>query len=444
MRNKTIVFTSAIVMALLFALAMGAGALLAEENATDSAPTLINYQGQLSDSGGQPVSGPVSLQFKLYDASSGGTMLWTETHSGVPVDGGAFSVMLGENTPLTDSLFSSSSRYLEIGVDTANGSNYTTMPRQRLASVPYALQANSVPWSGLSGMPAGFADGVDDGGADYENVVIVAKSGGDYTTISDAMSSISPSSSSRYLVWVGPGIYMEQVTVKPYVHLRGAGMYTTYIDSTSSGNQNTSSSATVILPANAQLSNMTVKNSSTSNDGVAVFVDQGNSSTLVRNVYAKTTESGGDRHVAFYLKSGAPTLRDVKGKTSGGSVGNWTIFNSVSAPMIDGATLTAEGNSSANALRLNGGNPMIQNSTLYATSASAAYAIEGTGAGTHTVRIDHSSIDGEDFSVRLSSGNYTVYIGASRVVGNPNAFSGTIRCAQSYDGSYTDLNSSCN
>jgi hypothetical protein len=189
---------------------------------------------------------------------------------------------------------------------------------------------------------------------------------------------------------------------------------------------------------------MTVKNSSTSNDGVAVFVDQGNSSTLVRNVYAKTTESGGDRHVAFYLKSGNPTLRDVKGKTSGGSVGNWTIFNSVSAPMIDGATLTAEGNSSANALRLNGGNPMIQNSTLYAPSASAAYAIEGTGAGTHTVRIDHSSIDGEDFSVRLSSGNYTVYIGASRVVGNPNAFSGTIRCAQSYDGSYTDLNSSCN
>jgi len=444
MRNKTIVFTSAIVIALLFGLAMGAGALLAEETATDSAPPLINYQGQLSDSGGQPVSGPVALQFKLYDASSGGNMIWTETHSGVSVEGGAFSVMLGSNTPLTDSMFSSSSRYLEVGVDTANGSNYTTLPRQRLASVPYAMQANVAPWSGLSGMPAGFADGSDDTGANYQHMVTVAKSGGDYTTINDAMDNISPSSSSRYLVWVAPGVYSEQVTVKPYVHLRGAGMYTTYIDSTSSGSQNDSSSATVILPANAQLSDMTVKNSATSNDGVAVFVDQGSSSTTVRNVYAKTTESSGDRHVAFYLKSGNPTLRNVKGKTSGGSIGNWAVFNSVSAPLMDGVDLTAESNSSASALRLNGGNPVIRNSSLYATNASSAYAIEGTGAGSHTVRIDHSSIDGEDFSVRLSSGNYDVYIGASRVSGNVNAFSGTIRCAQSYDESYTDLNSACN
>ncbi len=442
MRNRTAILTSLVVLALLVVLAVRPGGLLAEETATDSAPTVMSYQGQLSDSSGNPISGTVSLQFKLYDAASGGTMLWSETHNNVQVDGGSFSVILGESTPLTSSLFNGATRYLEIGVDTANGSNYTTMPRQRLASVPYALQANSVPWSGLTGVPSGFADGVDDSGVNYAKVIVVAESGGDFTSIMDAMNSISPTSNNRYLIWVAPGLYQEQVTVKPYVHLQGAGMHATRISSTASGNQNLPSSATVILPANAQLSDMTVLNESSTDDGVAIFVDAGNSATQVRNVYAQTVKSSGDRHVGLYLKTGAPVLIDVKAEVSGGSVGNWAIFASASSPTMDGVELTATGNSSANALLLNGGSPVIRNSTLYAAKAGAAYAVSTSGSIADTIRIDHSSIEGEDLSVRVSN-SAKVYIGASRVVGNVSNFSGVIRCTQSYDENYTDLNTSC-
>ncbi len=425
---------------------LGVDRLRANELVITATPGLINYQGHLRDSNGNAFAGQAALKFTIYDAETGGNNLWTETYLNVPVNAGNFAVKLGTNTPLSTTVFSGAGRYLQLDVDLTNtNSNYTTFPRQQFTAVPYAFQADSVPWSGITGMPAGFADDIDDGGsATYENVVIVAKSGGQYNTITSAMNSITPSSSSRYLIWVAPGVYEEQVTVKPYVHVKGAGMNMTYIRANNSGNHNTSSSAALILPANSQLSDLYVENTSTTQDGVAIYVDNGNNSTNLFRVGARSTGSGGDRHDGIYLNSGTATLDHVYAEAAGGSVGNWAIFNSASNPIIDSATLIASGNGSANALRLNGGNPIIQNSTLRADQSPAAYGVEGTGAGTHTVRFDHSRIYGEDFGIRLSSGNYSVYVGASLVQGGGNAFSGTIRCVSSYKADYTAVNATCN
>src|SRR5687767_12598665 len=93
---------------------MGASRLLAEVTASDSVPEIVNYQGFLTDAGGNPISSTVTLQFRIWDASSGGNQVWTETHNNVPVSRGYFSVLLGsQGTPLTPSVFSSTSRYLE-------------------------------------------------------------------------------------------------------------------------------------------------------------------------------------------------------------------------------------------------------------------------------------------------------------------------------------------
>ena len=62
-------------------------------------PQTINYQGSLSDSGGLPVNTPTDMTFKLYDAASGGTELWTETQTGVSVVNGVFNVTLGADGP---------------------------------------------------------------------------------------------------------------------------------------------------------------------------------------------------------------------------------------------------------------------------------------------------------------------------------------------------------
>jgi len=39
---------------------------------------------------------------------------------------------------------------------------FATLPRQALTAAPYALYAQAAPWSGIAGVPDGFADGVDD------------------------------------------------------------------------------------------------------------------------------------------------------------------------------------------------------------------------------------------------------------------------------------------
>jgi hypothetical protein len=52
----------------------------------------------------------------------------------------------------------------------------------------------------------------------------VAKAGGQFTSVQAAINSITDASdSNRYLVWVAPGTYNEQVTVKDFVGLQGAG-----------------------------------------------------------------------------------------------------------------------------------------------------------------------------------------------------------------------------
>ncbi len=163
MKGKQTKISSSIFIGLILAFFIfGAITALADPGA--QAPTLISYQGFLTDSNGDPMTGTVNLQFDLYATETGGSPLWSETQTGVPVSDGYFSVMLGSETPLSASDFSASERWLKVTVDG------TAMPRQQFASVPYALQAEnaatsaSVPWSGITGMPADFADGVDDVG----------------------------------------------------------------------------------------------------------------------------------------------------------------------------------------------------------------------------------------------------------------------------------------
>jgi hypothetical protein len=99
-------------------------------------PQLVNYQGTLTDSQGQPLQGSYGLTFKIYAAASGGNALWTEAHSAVAVDQGLFNVVLG-STAFPASLFNSPDRWLGITV----GAAAELTPRMRFTSVPWALRA---------------------------------------------------------------------------------------------------------------------------------------------------------------------------------------------------------------------------------------------------------------------------------------------------------------
>jgi hypothetical protein len=108
-------------------------------------------------------------------------------------------------------------------------------------------------WSELTGVPAGFADGVD--GIEVANVVVVATSGGDFTDIQSAIDSITDAADANpYVIRVGPGVYdigATAVTMKPHVSLAGSGIGATVVTGNPSGD--------LIVPAtDSQISDLTV------------------------------------------------------------------------------------------------------------------------------------------------------------------------------------------
>lgn len=101
-------------------------------------PGEVHYQGLLLDFAGDPVNGLEDFAFRLYDAPTGGTLLWSETHDDVDVVEGVYYVDLGATTALSESVLGNPALYLEIEVG-----GETLSPRERLLAVPYALRARS-------------------------------------------------------------------------------------------------------------------------------------------------------------------------------------------------------------------------------------------------------------------------------------------------------------
>ena len=100
-------------------------------------PQTVPYQGYLTDQDGVPISGEVSLTFRIYAASQGGQARWEETHDGVTVNDGVFVVALGETDPIRGPLTANPGGYLAIQVE----DDAEAEPRQKLGSVPYAFLA---------------------------------------------------------------------------------------------------------------------------------------------------------------------------------------------------------------------------------------------------------------------------------------------------------------
>ena len=107
----------------------------------------FTYQGQLQQ-GGVPVTGTVSLAFRLWDAAgsgtppTGGTQIGdTQWLANVPVTGGVFSVVLNAGDQFGGSAFNGQARWLQVELCADSTCAATTVlgPRQAITGAPYAL-----------------------------------------------------------------------------------------------------------------------------------------------------------------------------------------------------------------------------------------------------------------------------------------------------------------
>jgi len=100
-----------------------------------AAPPYVSYQGQLLDQAtGDPLNGTFDMEFRVYDAASGGTYLWSQTHTDVYIKDGVFNVTLG---PVNPDDFLLDNRWIEVWVE---GEPFS--PRQQCTSVLFAINAD--------------------------------------------------------------------------------------------------------------------------------------------------------------------------------------------------------------------------------------------------------------------------------------------------------------
>lgn len=126
----------------------------------------FTYQGHLNQNG-VPVDGAVNLRFSLWDAATNGAQIGTSLPiADVPVANGVFTVLLNASGEFGPTAFNGEARWLQIEVCNNAACDTPTLldPRQEITAAPYALHALSAHWDGLTGVPAGFADNVDNSG----------------------------------------------------------------------------------------------------------------------------------------------------------------------------------------------------------------------------------------------------------------------------------------
>lgn len=99
-------------------------------------PTQINYQGRLTDANGAAVNGTKAMAVKLYDAPTGGNLLYSETIGNVTVTDGVYRFAFGGSGAGIAAALTAPAHYLALVVV---GVEQPT--RTQLLAVPYAMKA---------------------------------------------------------------------------------------------------------------------------------------------------------------------------------------------------------------------------------------------------------------------------------------------------------------
>lgn len=304
----------------------------------------------------------------------------------------------------------------------------------------------------------------------YANVIVVAKSGGDYTdpsqAVQDILNSGSPSATNTYLVKIMPGTYdvgNRFVLIGDYIDIEGSGEGVTKITGTEQAVLYSSGSV------GSTVRNLTVE-SHHPNYPRAVAV-----ATPMTVTFEKVTmvAEGGTSPSAFYVGyGGSAIIKDSTIKAASGLYGNSGIqtnsFNgNVTLQLkrvkvvVDGGTginlsnggtytvddsvITVNGSGwMAYGLNINGGSLEITNSAIdvfgnqaFGLTTSVPVKIRGSRIkATATGTVPPAT------SINTDTGG-TVYVGGSQLE-TPISGTGVVKCVASYNANWDLLNPTCN
>ncbi|WP_417609544.1 hypothetical protein [Owenweeksia hongkongensis] len=115
------------------------------------APERFQYQTVVRDNAGQPIANQnVSFKINIHEGSSGGTVVYSETHTLSTNDFGLVNLQVGGGTVVSGTMaaidWGADEFHLETELDAAGGASYVSMGTTQLLSVPYALSSGDKVW----------------------------------------------------------------------------------------------------------------------------------------------------------------------------------------------------------------------------------------------------------------------------------------------------------
>jgi hypothetical protein len=217
-------------------------------------------------------------------------------------------------------------------------------------------------------------------------VVWVANSGGQFTSVSAALASITDNSPAhRYVIKVAPGTYTEtgSVVLKNYVDVEGSGQNLTTItcacgSSTSAYLDGSSAVLQVTGPgAHVGIRNLTITNTGGLNNSTGIATRTTDPGDISLDALTVTT-TGGVYHASIVNWSSSPTMTNVTATATGGANSdNYGVFNlSSSSPTMTNVTATATGGTNSYGIYNNyTSSPTMTNVTATATGGTTNYGV---------------------------------------------------------------------
>ena len=206
--------------------------------------------------------------------------------------------------------------------------------------------------TGLTG-PKGDTGDTGDPGPRPAQVVWVAKSGGDFTSVAAALASITGNSADQpYVVKVAPGVYSEPggIDLKSYVDVVGSGQDATTIScACGSGTSPAINASSATVRASGQGVHSELRDLTVANTGTGLFFATGirissiaGGHVTIRNVTATAT-GGTNTSTGLANFFSSSTILNVTATATDGSirVGVWN--SGTPAPTMTNVTATASG-----------------------------------------------------------------------------------------------------
>ncbi len=290
-----------------------------------------------------------------------------------------------------------------------------------------------------------FPDGslLTSAGGSYARVLIVAASGGHFTSIQAALDSISGASeSSPHLVWVAPGSYSGQVMMEDWVDIRGAGRDITRIVNYIGGGTGCTEAA-VFGADHAALRSLTAFSFGDGMECAAAMINSGASPTL-NDVKLKV--SGGVFNVALLNELGSqPRLNRVAieacgyfDETCADGIGIWNLSNAW--PRLTDSLVSTVAWERALAIFNQGGSLVtLRDTTVEVVSASenkADVRLEDDSEA----RIYHSALISDGVSVDDDGSAITCRVAHSEIEGSVLS---ECQCVGAHDAGFELLDTAC-